>query len=1266
MLSRIIALSLLFAAIVWSQPTINTARPRIWLDAAKLAEIQAKPTGTAAEQAQWTAMKDWVDTWCTDSNPETSFDCLRNSLTVHITDSTLDPPGSNYSTYAEIACASADYHVTSGQVNEDWELKNGNQNRWYTTWIILVYDWLHDDCTSTQMDNMYDQLIKVPDFVQSVWGLPNRTVNNLGIGFVMNGILAPIALHGDWAPAQSELDETWANAIVQYMFPCQDDDTASAMQFACYGGSWPEGIEYAPESKFLVWRTFEGIRTGTDTDPFTRADVQQFLSDSWEFLKHNTLPALHNGEFEPMMYRDTQHFRSGTDSDQEWVENMFEYFARTGQTTKAEGVKYWLDNYAGGYSNSGSKWQQFLWVDPDYTATDYRIGNTNFESPFMVMSRSDWTADATHFAAFEMPSNFDHFHDDGGSWALYRGGELLSSEIQGYFQKVVLSPYSHNSLMANTGGPGCYNNSGPIMGAFTREGSGWKTACAPGDNYCYAQHDLSPQFACSSYQVTKDVDWAFRDVLYVKPDLVIYSDRLQFITGLDAPYASMVQFVGQPSVTDQRITHTVGTQKIVVDSVLPAGANIGIRNRDSATGTEYITWAKKIDDDNCIVCVDLSHGLSSGANYTISGITGDWSDLNGTWSITVPTKETFGPQNGTGHLPYRDGAEYYKECFVITSTGAFSGITTNWDFANNIPGRSSVGTGDLQFNDNTYYALIAGNAQTNTQSGLVVAQAMDSGGSPVATSAISTIDSSHHGVEVSLATPVAAVFNTTSAPVTSATFTSTYSGTGDVYVSGLQPGTYDVTLDGGQIVNDQSVDNDGMLAFSSSAGAFVVTQDGAGAPLEITTTSLPAGTTGQAYSQDLAATGGTSPYSWALDSGSLCSGLTLSTSGTISGTPDTAETCNFTARVTDDVAATDTQALAITIDAAGAPLEITTTSLPAGTTGQAYSQDLAATGGTSPYSWALDSGSLCSGLTLSTSGTISGTPDTAETCSFTVIVTDDSSSTDTQGLSLTVSASGGLVITTTTLPAGLVDQSYSETLAATGGTPPYSWSVLGGETCGFQLSETGVVSGTPTHQRTCALDVKAVDAAAAETTATIDLTVASPEPLLLLAVERSSQAAIVLYGDSRLDANQTCRLILSDDSGFSSILESVTDSGGSPWRRHVLGLSSTLSANTTYYARAVCGPEEQQLSVTTETDPPAETRTLSFEMAAGTLPSLDHVLIEYGIGGSLNQAVIAPCVSSCQTSVDLPAGSLVRFRRIYRDASNTVLATSAETSLVVQ
>ena len=144
-------------------------------------------------------------------------------------------------------------------------------------------------------------------------------------------------------------------------------------------------------------------------------------------------------------------------------------------------------------------------------------------------------------------------------------------------------------------------------------------------------------------------------------------------------------------------------------------------------------------------------------------------------------------------------------------------------------------------------------------------------------------------------------------------------------------------------------------------------------------------------------------------------------------------------------------------------LAITTTSLPAGAVGQQYQAQLAASGGQPPYTWSLTSGSLPTGLNLSTSGLISGIPSGQGAFTFTVQVRDQLSNRAGKNFSITISSSN-LAITTTQLPSGTQGTFYNTALSASGGTPPYSWSIVSGALpAGLSLvSSTGVIQGTPT------------------------------------------------------------------------------------------------------------------------------------------------------------------------------------------------------------
>jgi hypothetical protein len=174
-------------------------------------------------------------------------------------------------------------------------------------------------------------------------------------------------------------------------------------------------------------------------------------------------------------------------------------------------------------------------------------------------------------------------------------------------------------------------------------------------------------------------------------------------------------------------------------------------------------------------------------------------------------------------------------------------------------------------------------------------------------------------------------------------------------------------------------------------------------PLAVSTTALPGAATATAYSQMLQAVGGRLGYTWAVASGTLPAGLTLNAgTGLLSGTPTTAGTSTFTVRVTDGAASTATAVLSIVVTA---PLTIGTASLPSGLVGTAYSATLAATGGTSPYTWSIAAGTLPAGLSLNAAtGAITGTPTVAGTSSVTFRVTDSAARTVTKALSIAVTA----------------------------------------------------------------------------------------------------------------------------------------------------------------------------------------------------------------------------------------------------------------------
>ncbi|MDR1299037.1 MAG: InlB B-repeat-containing protein [Oscillospiraceae bacterium] len=134
------------------------------------------------------------------------------------------------------------------------------------------------------------------------------------------------------------------------------------------------------------------------------------------------------------------------------------------------------------------------------------------------------------------------------------------------------------------------------------------------------------------------------------------------------------------------------------------------------------------------------------------------------------------------------------------------------------------------------------------------------------------------------------------------------------------------------------------------------------------------------------------------------------------------------------IVAESNEAELIVISAPAVPVAptITTATLPNGTVGIAYSESLSATGD-APITWTIDSGSLPDGLMLDANGTISGTPTTAETATFTVKASN-ATGIDTEVFSITIN-------TEPPLP-----QPHEVTFESNGGTTVDAQTVTDGDT----------------------------------------------------------------------------------------------------------------------------------------------------------------------------------------------------------------------------
>jgi hypothetical protein len=196
--------------------------------------------------------------------------------------------------------------------------------------------------------------------------------------------------------------------------------------------------------------------------------------------------------------------------------------------------------------------------------------------------------------------------------------------------------------------------------------------------------------------------------------------------------------------------------------------------------------------------------------------------------------------------------------------------------------------------------------------------------------------------------------------------------------------------------------------------------------------TLPNGAVGTAYNAAVTANGGLGPYTFAVTSGALATGLLLTgATGAITGTPTTTGSFNFTITATDTSSGClGSRAYTVVIAAAACPvITLSPATLPPGAVGTAYSQTISAFGGTAPYTFAFVSGSLPTGLTLSANGALSGTPTTAGSFTFTVRASDAGGCFGSRVY--TVVINGPPAVTTFTASPATITAGQSSTLSWT-------------------------------------------------------------------------------------------------------------------------------------------------------------------------------------------------------------------------------------------
>jgi hypothetical protein len=421
-----------------------------------------------------------------------------------------------------------------------------------------------------------------------------------------------------------------------------------------------------------------------------------------------------------------------------------------------------------------------------------------------------------------------------------------------------------------------------------------------------------------------------------------------------------------------------------------------------------------------------------------------------------------------------------------------------------------------------------------------------------------------------------------------------------------------------------------LTATSAAGGSAVATTTiVVSPPPAISTSSLSNATAGTAYTAALQATGGVAPYNWILSSGStLPAGLSLNASiGIISGTPAANGASTFTVTLTDfstpQLSTTKTLSLIV-----GQTLSIASSSTPNGEFGVAYpATTLAATGGSAPYSWSVVAGTLPTGLTLSRTGVLSGTPAGSGSYSFTAQVADAGSPQQTATKPFSFTIAPQLVITNTSLPSVAVNNTYNVSLAATGGIGSDTWNLAAGSTlpAGLTLSPAGVLSGTPAAPATTTFTVQATDAGTPPQTATQQLTLIVSPALSVTTTTLPGAAAGSPYSATLLSLG-----------GTAPVMWSIVPPSALP-----AGLTLNAASGSISGTPQTAGPFNFSVKATDASTPQqTATQVLSLIVSAPTPLSITTAGLPAGIAGTSYSATLTATGGVAPLTWSLSAGTL--------------------------
>jgi Putative Ig domain len=292
------------------------------------------------------------------------------------------------------------------------------------------------------------------------------------------------------------------------------------------------------------------------------------------------------------------------------------------------------------------------------------------------------------------------------------------------------------------------------------------------------------------------------------------------------------------------------------------------------------------------------------------------------------------------------------------------------------------------------------------------------------------------------------------------------------------------------------------LSQGSAPSSQTSPQSGLGISIQ---TTLPSASLGSSYHEVLSVSGGLPPYFFAVSQGQLPPGLVLTPqTGSISGTPTQVGNFAFTISVTAEQAGTFGAHTSLLSDgpvAASGARAYTVTVAPCAkcvTVQISPSNPSVVAGGKVQFAAVVSNTSNTAVTWSASAGTVSASglftaPTNTSAKSITVTASSAAQSTAQASTAVTITSTA-FTITTSNVPSATEATLYSASLTASGGQPPYQWSIVSGSLpAGLQLNaSTGTLSGSPTQAGTFTFSVRGTDAASQTALQSFSLLVSAP------------------------------------------------------------------------------------------------------------------------------------------------------------------------------